>query len=314
MKHIPIFFASDDNYAAPLSVSIGSIKRGAQDKYIYDIRVLTSDMNCENRDKLTRMSENNINVTVVDITDALIANRPNFSNLRDYYSESIYYRLFIPELYPEIKKAVYIDCDTVVLTDIAELYFTELGENLLAAVADECIPDIDEFSRYVERWVGVPREKYFNSGVLVMNLEALRHEGIPELIFDSIEKYGFDTVAPDQDYLNYFCRGRVYYLPSLWNKQPNHENYIPPIHLSLIHFNMFNKPWHYKGVLYEDEFWKFAESSEYLEQLRSDIDSYTDKEREDDINATVKLISTAGELADKKGGFAEFLGGAVTVG
>ncbi len=314
MRHIPIFFASDDNYAAPLSVSIVSIKRAAEDKYIYDIRVLTSDMSPENRDRLTRMSEGNISVTVVDITDALIANRSNLSNLRDYYSESIYYRLFIPDLYPDIKKAVYIDCDTVVLTDIAELYFTDIGDNLLGAVADECIPDVDEFSRYVERWVGVPREKYFNSGVLVMNLESLRHERIPELIFDGIEKYGFETVAPDQDYLNYFCRGRVYYLPPLWNKQPNHENYIHPVHLSLIHFNMFNKPWHYKGVLYEDEFWKCAESSGYLEQLRSDIEGYTEAERVADINATVKLIKTAGELADKRGGFAELLGGAVAVG
>lgn len=312
MKNIPIFFAADDNYAAPLSVSIGSIKRSASDKYIYEIRILSSDMSRENRERLERMSEGKIVVSVVDITDAVNDKRWKISHLRDYYSESIYYRLFIPNLYPEITKAVYIDCDTVVLTDISELYFTDIEDNLLGAVADECIPYIDEFSRYVERWVGVPRERYFNSGVLVMNLEGLRREGISELIFDSIERYGFETVAPDQDYLNAFCRGRVHYLPPKWNKQPNHESYIHPIHLSLIHFNMFNKPWHYFGVLYENEFWKCAEDSEYLEQLRADREGYTDEKKERDINATVRLITTAGELADKRGGFAEVLGGFVS--
>lgn len=314
MTHIPIFLAADDNYAAPLSVTICSIKRSASKEYIYDIRVLTAGLSDENRRRLVNESTDNINISIVDITEALKEEKGKLSHLRDYYSESIYYRLFIPRLYPELERAVYIDCDTVVLKDIAELYFTELGDALLAAAADECIPGIEEFSEYVENWVGIPRDEYFNSGVLVMNLSLMRSEGIAELIFENIEKHSFDTIAPDQDYLNFFCRGRVCFLPPSWNKQPNHDSYIPPIRLSLIHFNMFNKPWHYSGVLYEDEFWKCASGSQYLDELREMLEGYPEEARVADIDATVKLIRTAGELAGRRGGFAEVLGNAVSVG
>lgn len=310
MITIPIFYAADDNYAAPLSVSIASIQKSASKNYIYDIRVLSSGMNSENKRLLEGMASDNINVSLVDITEALADSKSSLSHLRDYYSESIYYRLFIPRLYPELCRAVYIDCDTVVLRDIAELYFTDIGDKLLGAVPDECISYIEEFKQYVESWVGVPHGSYFNSGVLVMNLDELRCENIPEQIFESIKRYDLETVAPDQDYLNAFCLGRVHYLHSSWNKQPNHESYIHPAHLSLIHFNMFNKPWHYRGVLYENEFWKCAAESEYYDRLLATRDGFSEEDREADIAATVKLIRTAGELAEREGGFSEIVKGA----
>ena len=48
--------------------------------------------------------------------------------LRDYYSKTTYFRLFIAEMFPEIDKAIYIDSDTVVLGDIAQLYDYDLGD------------------------------------------------------------------------------------------------------------------------------------------------------------------------------------------
>ena len=147
MITIPVFYAADDNYAAPLSVSIASIKKSASKNYIYDIRVLSSGMDSENKRLLEAMASDNISISVIDITEALLDSKSSLSHLRDYYSESIYYRLFIPKLYPELCRAVYIDCDTVVLRDIAELYFTDIGDALLGAVPDECISYIEEFKR-----------------------------------------------------------------------------------------------------------------------------------------------------------------------
>ena len=139
---------------------------------------------------------------------------------RNYFSNTTYYRLFIPELYPEYDKAVYIDSDTVCLSDIAELYNTDMGDNLIAGIPDGVIQAIDIFKDYVERVVGVADyNNYFNAGVIVMNLKELRDYKFEEKFIYMLEKIKFE-VAQDQDYLNRLCKGRVKILDYSWNRMP----------------------------------------------------------------------------------------------
>ena len=132
-------------------------------------------LNEEHQKALKKYERNNLKIEFIDLNEKIerIANK---LYTRDYFSMTTYYRLFLPDLYPELKKAVYIDADTVLLADIAELYKTDLGTNLVGAVPDGAVQSVKEFQDYVELVVGLKDyNNYFNAGILVMNLEELRN-------------------------------------------------------------------------------------------------------------------------------------------
>lgn len=307
-RRIPIFFATDDNYVPYLAVAIRSIDDNGTEGNIYDVKILTDGLSAENESRLRSMHLEHTEIEVVNVDNAVRAHRRGIrSRLRDYYSESIFYRIFIASLFPELKRAIYIDCDVVLVSDIADMYDTDIGDSILGVVSDESIPSVAEFCDYVESWVGVRTERYFNSGVLLMNLEAFRDERIESSITELISRFDFDTVAPDQDYLNFLCKDKVCYLDLAWNKQPKPENPVPASELKLIHYNMFNKPWKYSGVLYEEEFWKYAARTPYFGDIRRIRGEYTDVARERDIEGAKRLIANAARLARTEGGFASLL-------
>lgn len=306
-KHIHIFMASDDNYIPYLTITAKSISLYSSDEYIYDVTILTGGLKPQNIRKLRHMSLDNINLSIVNMEKVISPFRDKLSlTLRDYYSEAIFYRMFIASMYPRLSRAVYIDCDTVLVDDIAKLYFTDIGSNILGAVADESIPGVPEFCSYVKNWVGVPVSKYINSGVLLMNLSEYRKSFILEKFISLVEERNFATVAPDQDYLNYLCRGRICYLEGGWNKQPKSDNLLPVEEQHLIHYNLYNKPWHYFDVPYSDVFWDVARQTPYYTDIVSELVEYTDEKRQRDIAGGVRLVERAGELAERADGFKSY--------
>ncbi len=304
---IPIFFASDDNYLPYLAVTLRSIEEYASDEYIYDINILTTGISEKNASELAKLDTPHLDIKTVNLEDCISKIRERIKKrLRDYYSESIFYRVFIPSLFPELKRAIYLDCDIVLTDDIAKLYFTDIGDNILGAVRDECIAPIPEFKEYVDKVVGAPEGIYFNSGVLLINAERFRAEKIEKKLLHLINKYNFPTVAPDQDYLNYLCRGKVHYFEHGWNKQPSGAEFAE-CDIHLLHFNMFNKPWHYSGVKYEEKFWQIAEKTPFAEWLKKEKARYTDDERAADMASAKKLIAATVEILEEKTSFKDVI-------
>ena len=131
-----------------------------------------------------------------------------------------------------------------------------------------------------------------------MNLDAMREIGLEEKFVYLLKTFNFDTVAPDQDYLNLLCHGRVLYLDKGWNKHPIAGNEIAREDLHLMHYNMFNKPWHYYGVENEDLFWSTAKRTPFAAQLAAARRSYTDKQRSADLEGAKKLLLSAQRIAE----------------
>ncbi len=303
-RHIPIFMSVDDNYLPYLVVTMKSLSMYSSDDYIYDIRILNRGLAPYNIRKLRHMKFRNLNIMLVNVDEQAAEYRDKFeSRLRDYYSESIYYRLFIADMYPRISKAIYIDCDIILKRDIADLYFVDIGDNILGAVTDESVVNVSEFRDYVEGWVGVEPQRYFNSGVLLMNLGAFRKNKISERFSELIKKYNFDTIAPDQDYLNYLCRGKIYYLPTVWNKQPIVNDEVEYEDINLIHYNFSAKPWHYKDVMYAEDFWRVAVSTPMFDDIVVELTGYDDEQKKRDSENGKKLLMRAAFLAEQSGGF-----------
>ena len=300
---VNVFFASDRNYLPYLAVALASLSKHAESRYYYNVRILSEDLTNESLRGAVKNLKPNVNIKVFSVADKISGIKKELAlRLRDYYSDAIYYRMFIAEMFPALKRAVYLDSDIVINTDIAKLYFTNIGDNILGAVTDESVMSQDVFREYVKKHVKMKHsEDYFNSGVLVMNLERMREDKIKDQFIALLCKYNFKTVAPDQDYLNFLCRGKIHYLDRGWNKHAISENSIDRDELYLMHFNMFNKPWKYEGVQNEDLFWEFADQTSFKETLVFHKNSYDEKKQKKDFDAAMKLLATAKNIASSTG-------------
>ncbi len=264
-QQVNLFFSCDDNYIPFLSATLHSIVDNCDKTRSYFVSVLHTGISEKHIEKITTYyTRPYFTVKFYDISEAVhrISER---LHTRDYYSKSTYYRLFIPELFPDLDKALYLDCDIIVTGDINELYDTALGDNLVGAVTDGFVITLDDLAPYVLNRVGVDeREDYFNAGVLLMNLDKMRKEKFSSLFTDLLSSVKF-TVAQDQDYLNVICKNKVAKIGGEWNEMPV-QNSVNP-NAKLIHFNLDFKPWHKEGVLYADKFWYYADACPYKKEI-----------------------------------------------
>ncbi len=290
IETIPVFYAADDNYVPFLQVSVLSLKDNASADRIYKIYVLNTGISKDHKQSIEKLQNEFLTVDFVDVSD-MINKLSGSLELRDYYTYAIYYRLFIADLFKEYDKAVYLDCDTTVVADIAELYDTQLGDNLIAGVPDGAVSVIEPFQVYTKKVLGVVAEHYFNSGVIVMNLKALREDNFYEKFKELFAKYKF-RVAPDQDCLNIVCKDRVTYLGNEWNAMPiRSKNNVGVKNPKLIHFNLTAKPWHYPDLPYEEYFWKYAKLSDYYEHIMQLKSAFTDADRQKDEECEKGLVA-----------------------
>ena len=295
---IPVFFAVDDGYMPFLAVVMQSLIDNSSKDYIYDLKILYTKISDENQSKIkNRYESDNIKIEFVDLNQYLEKFFDKFYT-RDYYSKTTYYRLFIPDLYPQFDKAIYLDSDMAVLTDVANLYNIDLGTNLVGAATDGAVQAIPPFQEYVEKVVGMADSKsYFNAGMLLMNLDELRKFKFQEKFLYLLETTKF-AVAQDQDYLNRICKGRTLIIDGSWNMMPGGLVEEPKENLNIIHYNLSYKPWHFDNIMYQDYFWYYAKKTDFYDDIVRIKDNYTDEQRNNDLLAGEKLIALAIKEAD----------------
>ena len=288
---IPIFFASDNNYAPYLAVAIKSLLTNASTDYFYKIHILTTNLDKDICDKLTRLATTNSSIQIISLKDEIEHIKHRFQ-LRDYYSIETYYRFFIADMFPQYDKVLYLDCDIVVLGDISNLYLTNISNFLLGAVQEQVMAHYKVFGDYVERALDVKVKNYFNAGVLLMNTKLFKAYQIQRKFFKLMNEFKF-RVTQDEDYLNVICKDKVKKLSLGWNKMPFEETGFDDIDLQLIHYTLGWKPWHYENVMYEEYFWQYAQQTEFYEQIYHGLKSYTDEQRQKDKDGfeNLKMIA-----------------------
>ena len=125
---------------------------------------------------------------------------PNGPNFNSHWTYMTLMRLALPELLPEEHRALWLDVDTIVNDDIGALFDLDLGGCPVAAAREP------EWSR--------PGRVYYNAGVLLMDLDALRGDLCRALI-RQVNTVPMDF--KDQDAINEVCKGRICTLSPIWN-------------------------------------------------------------------------------------------------
>jgi lipopolysaccharide biosynthesis glycosyltransferase len=180
-----------------------------------------------------------------------------------HYTKEMYFRLLAYTLLPaELDRILYLDPDILVLNPVRELYETDLDGYLYAAAFHDklSIKEINKIRLY-------PYEisAYYNSGVLLMNLELLRKEADEKEIYRFVEENRTRLIMPDQDILNALYAKRIRNLDELYynydarfytyNKLASNGSFdMDRIinHTVILHFCGKKKPWNkkYSGVFH----------------------------------------------------------------
>ena len=288
---IPIFYACDDNFVKYTIVSLYSMIQNASVEYRYKVYVLHTEISEETQRKVQDLKNDNFSIEFVDMTDYLKSISDKLP-LRDYYSKTTYYRLFIAEMYPEYNKAIYIDSDTIVQGDISEFYNTDIKDAYVGACHEQVMLQVDEFGTYVEKVVGVSRYNFFNAGILLINCDQFRLKFVLDKFLDYLHYYNF-VVTQDEDYLNLICKDHVYWIDQRWNTEVFCEISYPIEQANMLHYIMTSKPWHYEDCKHADIFWRYAKETSVYEEILNVLHSYSDEEKEKDKLVQEKLVKLA---------------------
>lgn len=288
---IPIFFACDEGFVKYTMVSMKSIMENADRSRKYHIYILHMGITEATQAKVLAMADEEFAIDFVDVTDKMRSIADKLP-IRDYYSNTTYFRLFIPDMFPQYRKALYIDSDTIVVGNIAELYDHKLGKLYAGVCPDRVVAQTDILGDYVEKVLGVKRARYFNAGVMLMNCSQFRENHLLDEFLEMLHIYLF-VVAQDQDYLNLICKNQVLYMEPKWNAQVFGELACPEEEVGLFHFNMAAKPWHYEDCRLAEYFWKYAKMTADYDAIKEGLANYTDEQRRNDSVSGEKLIQLA---------------------
>jgi lipopolysaccharide biosynthesis glycosyltransferase len=144
------------------------------------------------------------------IDDERVAGLP----VTEYFTSAMWFRIFLPELLPEAGKVLYLDADTLAVDSLAPLWETDLTGHWLGAVTNV----FQENHRERPFELGLPsRDVYFNSGVLLLNLEEMRSGGCTKALCELATDRADELAWPDQDALNLVLGERRLPLHPRWN-------------------------------------------------------------------------------------------------
>ena len=215
---IEIGFCTDNNYIMACGISILSIINNNKDNHLR-FHILTNGLSKDNNEKILQISlEYEVDILIYKISDSDFEGLP----ITDQFQKSIYYRyMFSRILDSNISKLIYLDCDTIVLGNITELWNTNIDNHILGAVLDQNYADIRILNR-----LNLKKE-YFNSGVLLFNLKKWEELNCTEQCIQYIKNNIDLIVFPDQDAINIVLLDNILKLDFKFNFQELfHDNNI----------------------------------------------------------------------------------------
>lgn len=245
---------ADDRFVAPLGITLTSIFQRTSGPI--DVSVVLENASPEDRQKLSRLAEEYGHQ--LRLIEPEFSDRYRNAKSNQWVTKAAYYRLHLGDfLPPEAKRAIYVDSDILCLSDLRRLWNEPLDGKPLAAVQDPTVTEETDLGLEYEL-IGIGRhDGYFNSGVMVADVEQWRRERVPERILEHIEAVPKFGRFHDQSRLNAYFARRWKPLPLRYNLQarmmgiqlPGLEPTDPRTLSSsladpvLVHFNGPCKPW-----------------------------------------------------------------------
>lgn len=288
-KTCSIVFAPDNNFCKYFGVALQSLIENSSSLKYYDIIVLDSNIDNNNKRLLYSMLPKNFNLRFFNIEEFL---KEKFNNIelkpKNNWSIAMFYRIFIPIIMQKYSRVLYLDSDIVLNNSIDELFNIDFQNNHILAVRDTIAPLL-EYIKYKKRQIYMKKilnlnnpYNYFNSGMIMFNIKEIEIENyLSNFLFLFKDER---LLYPDQDILNKIFENKIKFIHSKWNylygEMAWNKNFVNLIsgeykkefiegmnYPSIIHFTSPKKPWNCPSADYAEIFWKYARKSPFYEEI-----------------------------------------------
>lgn len=286
-----VVLAANEKYVPVLYTCIQSVVCHVTPGRKYKIYIFHTDIQtCSQKHFQTFLARTYVQIYFINVKKRVSGYQ---LKAKQHITTETFYRFLILDLLKDHSKAVYLDCDTIVCRDIAQLYDTPMERYLVAAVRDadfagQCNRKDSGMREYCRNVLGLKDPfQYFQAGVIIWNISMMRREVSVSKLFEMADTgiYRFS----DQDILNVVCRGRVKYLDMAWNVLSDSGNFrwqnvirYAPYSIQkeyknarkqpyLIHYAGYLKPWIRPDEDFAYEFWKTARETVYYKQILQEM-------------------------------------------
>lgn len=265
-KKIPIFLATDENYAPYACATMYSILKNTKSNIEFNILDGGISTQSKKNIKSSLKTFKNFSIKYHDMSKYCL-NR--FPEIR-HYSINAFSRYFIPQISPDLEKALYLDVDIIVTGDITELYSQDLGGYPLAAVLEDFYEGNYTYLKenIYKDYKG--NDQYFNSGVLLLDVQKFNQNNYTEKLIKLTTEL-FDKLATaDQDVFNILFENNFKILDYKYNLMPDYVDILKLKHPNtkidpiVIHYTGF-KPWKSEGPM-DDKFWEIANKTKFYKK------------------------------------------------
>ena len=311
-NNVPVVFAADDNYVPYFSACMQSVIDHSSPENNYDLVLISKNISHVNQDILREMVAEYHNISLRFYNPTPLINGYRL-HANAHITEETYYRFLIQEILPYSDKVLYLDCDLVVNSDIAELYSTDVSGFMLAAALDPDFlgqiggadPNTQEYVR-TKLQLKNP-ENYFQAGVILFNEEEMRKShSLQEWLGYAETPYRYN----DQDVLNLYCEGRVKFLDMSWNLITDMEfkrfsnviSYASALvqdqyekahrNPAIIHYAGCIKPWYQPEEDLARYFWRELRKTPYYEIVLGNLCGTGEKHK----NASKRITEVVNQL------------------
>lgn len=277
MIHIPIALATDNNYI-PLVVTLISLIKNADKNTFYDIYILTDySLRQEYRKSIESYLckyKRHFSLKYKNI-EKIFDNAPS---KMAHITRPTFYRLALPQILDE-DKCIYLDTDTIIMSDMQELYGISLDRYYVAGVRHPGFilsPGKELFCKII----GIPSiEQYINAGVLVFNLKEMRKDEVMDKFLELIPK---NMPTHDQDIINNVCYGKIVFIPFKYNVMTqcadwdieDYKDIYSELELKeawnkpcIIHYANTHKPWNSLDCVFMDYWWYVCRRNSIFESI-----------------------------------------------
>lgn len=269
---VPIVLSCNQNYAKYTAVAIQSIIENIGQYNKYEIYVLHTELTEDVKRKLEDIKGRNYFVKCINVQKYLPSANELFVN--EHITKEAYYRFCIPEVIQR-PKIIYLDCDVVVLDDIAKLFACETGDAAISGVNNFMNKNV---YYYIKDTLKIDPARYINSGVLIINSKKYVEADI-KAKFLKLVKNNYRFL--DQDIINIICKDKITLLPDRWNYQWHNHNEKNVLMLkqaeydltakdpAILHFTTRRKAWNTPNWTMADRFWYYASHTVFFDEIIS---------------------------------------------
>ncbi len=277
MQSIPIALSSDNSGFFMLATTLVSALANKKPESFYEVYVFCAgDVTEQNKTKLREVEKHYsaFSLTFVDMAGQF----ENVPRTHKYVTTPSLYKMIFAAYFPQYTKMLYIDTDVLVRADLTELFLQDIGDNYLGGVPT-LINYFRSYKSAMEQTGLASMDFYINAGVLLMNLEAIRRDGI-DMQWQA--RIGTMQGSVDQHILNSVCKENVTLLPCKYNvsqvDMPHYKNgdayvfYTPkevreayenPV---IFHYTGKEKPWNYHDLFLANEWYRYFLLSPFFDK------------------------------------------------